>query len=44
MPADMKDAPEINIPAEFKDKGHFLTGCTGKAQDYITAIWTELNK
>ncbi|MEO6300422.1 MAG: extracellular solute-binding protein, partial [Paracoccaceae bacterium] len=44
MPADMKDAPEIVIPAEFKDKGHFLTGCTGKAQDYITAIWTELNK
>ena len=22
MPADMKDAPEIVIPAEFKDKGH----------------------
>ena len=44
MPADMKDAPEIVIPAEFKDKGHFMTGCTGKAQDYITAIWTELNK
>ncbi len=44
MPADMKDAPEIVIPAELKDKGHFLTGCTGKAQDYITAIWTELNK
>ena len=44
MPADMKDAPEINIPAEFKDKGHFLKTCTGKAQDYITAIWTELQK
>ncbi|MBI1171895.1 extracellular solute-binding protein [bacterium] len=44
MPADMKDAPEIVIPAALKDKGHFLTGCTGKAQDYITAIWTELNK
>lgn len=44
MPADMKDAPEIVIPAEFKDKGHFLMTCTGKAQDYITAIWTELQK
>ena len=44
MPADMKDAPEIVIPAELKDKGHFMTGCSGKAQDYITAIWTELNK
>jgi len=44
MPADMKDAPEIVIPAEFKDKGHFLKTCTGKSQEYITAIWTELQK
>jgi spermidine/putrescine transport system substrate-binding protein len=44
MPADMKDAPEIVIPADLKDKGHFLSTCTGKAQDYITAIWTELQK
>lgn len=44
MPADMKDAPEIVIPAEFKDKGVFLKTCTGKAQEYITAIWTELQK
>ena len=44
MPPDMKDAPEIVIPAEFKDKGVFLKTCTGKSQDYITAIWTELQK
>ncbi|MGQ0564291.1 MAG: extracellular solute-binding protein [Gemmobacter sp.] len=44
MPADMKDAPEIVIPAELADKGVFLGTCTGKAQDYITAIWTELQK
>ena len=44
MPADMKDAPEIVIPAELRDKGVFLTGCTGKAQEYITGIWTELQK
>ncbi|AWB47776.1 putrescine/spermidine ABC transporter substrate-binding protein [Gemmobacter aquarius] len=44
MPADMKDAPEIVIPAELRDKGVFLKTCTGKAQDYITAIWTELQK
>jgi spermidine/putrescine transport system substrate-binding protein len=44
MPADMKDAPEIVIPAELKDKGVFMSTCTGKAQDYITAIWTELQK
>ena len=24
MPADMKDAPEVNVPAEFVDKGEFL--------------------
>lgn len=44
MPADMKDAPEIVIPAELKDKGHFLPTCPPKAQEYITAIWTELQK
>ena len=44
MPADMKGAPEIVIPEELKSKGVFLKTCTGKAQDYITAIWTELQK
>ncbi len=44
MPADMKDAPEIVIPAEFAAVGQFLPTCTGKAQEYITAIWTELQK
>jgi spermidine/putrescine transport system substrate-binding protein len=44
MPADMKDAPEIVIPAEFASAGKFLKTCTGKAQEYMTAIWTELQK
>lgn len=44
MPEDMKTAPEVVIPAEFKDKGVFLPTCTGKAQEYVTAIWTELQK
>jgi spermidine/putrescine transport system substrate-binding protein len=44
MPADMKDAPEIVIPAELKDKGVFSKTCTGKSQEYITVIWTELQK
>ncbi len=44
MPDDMKTAPEILTPAEFKDKGHFVTVCTGKALEYQTAIWTELQK
>jgi spermidine/putrescine transport system substrate-binding protein len=44
MPADMKDAPEIVIPPELADKGVFSKTCTGKAQEYITAIWTDLLK
>ena len=44
MPADMKDAPEIVVPPELADKGVFLKTCTGKSQEYITAIWTELQK
>ncbi len=44
MPEDMKTAPEIVIPAEFKDKGVFMKTCSPKAQEYITAIWTELQK
>ncbi len=44
MPADMKDAPEIVIPAEFAAAGKFLPTCSAKAQEYYTAIWTELQK
>ncbi len=44
MPADMKGAPEIEIPAELAAAGKFLPTCSPKAQEYITAIWTELQK
>ena len=44
MPDDMKNAPELTIPAELKDKGHFILTCSPKAQEYITAIWTALQK
>lgn len=44
MPEDMKDAPEINVPEEFAAAGHFLPTCSPKAQEYYTAIWTELQK
>lgn len=44
MPDDMKTAPEVIIPAEFADKGHFIPTCPPKAQEYITAIWTALQK
>lgn len=44
MPADMKDAPEILIPDEFKAAGHFLPTCSAKALEYYKAIWVELQK
>jgi spermidine/putrescine transport system substrate-binding protein len=44
MPEDMKTAREIVIPDEFKDKGVFLPTCSKEANDYYTAIWTELTK
>ena len=44
MPDDMKDAPEVVIPDVFKASGHFLPTCSPQAQEYMTAIWTELQK
>jgi spermidine/putrescine transport system substrate-binding protein len=44
MPEDMKTAPEIVVPAEFAEAGHFIPTCSAKAQEYYTAIWTELQK
>lgn len=44
MPEDMKTAPEVVIPEEFKAAGKFIPTCSPKAQDYMTAIWTELQK
>lgn len=44
MPEDMKTAPEVAIPAEFAAAGVFLPTCSPAAQEYMTAIWTELQK
>lgn len=44
MPEDMKTAPEIVVPAELQAAGHFLPTCSPTAQEYYTAIWTELQK
>ena len=44
MPEEMKTAPEIVVPAADKSAGHFLPTCSAKAQEYYTAIWTELQK
>ena len=44
MPEDMKTAPDVVTPEEFKAAGTFLPTCSPKAQEYVTAIWTELQK
>jgi spermidine/putrescine transport system substrate-binding protein len=44
MPEDMKTAPEVVTPAALAGAGVFTQTCTGKAQEYMTAIWTELQK
>jgi spermidine/putrescine transport system substrate-binding protein len=44
MPDDMKDAPEIIIPAELAGAGKFLQACSPEATKMYTAIWTELQK
>jgi spermidine/putrescine transport system substrate-binding protein len=44
MDPEMTNAPEVVIPEEHRAAGVFLPTCTGKSLDYITAIWTELQK
>ena len=44
LPEDMKTAPEIVPAPELAKAGKFVVSCTGKALDYQTAIWTELQK
>jgi spermidine/putrescine transport system substrate-binding protein len=44
MPADMKDAPELNIPESMKDSTDFSVECPPDVQQIYTAIWTDLMK
>ena len=44
MPEDMKTAPEINVPDDLKAAGKFTPACSDEAQQFYTAIWTELQK
>lgn len=44
LPADMKDAPEITIPAESRQYGELQRLCSPEAQDLYKRIWTELRK
>ena len=44
MPADMKDAPEVVIPAADKPHAELQQMCAPEIQDIYTKIWTELQK
>ena len=44
MPAEMKGAPEVEIPAEAHAAGYFLTPCTPEVTELYTRIWTDLLK
>jgi spermidine/putrescine transport system substrate-binding protein len=44
MPAEMKDAPELVIPAEYEKAGEFLAGCSPDVVDLYSRIWTDVNK
>jgi spermidine/putrescine transport system substrate-binding protein len=44
MPEDMATAPEINVPEELQDAGHFNLACPREVQEIHAAIWTELQK
>jgi len=44
LPEDMKSAPEVNIPAEFADKGKFNLACAPDVQALYSRIWTDLLK
>ncbi len=44
MPAEMKGAPELDIPAEFLPNGVPSETCPPEVQELYTKIWTELQK
>ena len=44
MPADMKTAPEVVVPAEYASKGHFIPTCPADVNALYTRIWTDLQK
>jgi spermidine/putrescine transport system substrate-binding protein len=44
LPDDMKDAPELVIPADLKSHGELAIKCSPETQALYTKIWTELQK
>lgn len=44
MPEEMRDAPELTVPAEFADAGEFPQTCSPEVQQLYTRIWTDVQK
>jgi spermidine/putrescine transport system substrate-binding protein len=44
MPEEMRNAPELDIPDELQNSGHFSTTCPPEVNELHTAIWTELQQ
>lgn len=44
MDKGLADAPEMNIPAEFKAAAHFLATCPADVQQIYSRIWIDLTK
>jgi len=44
MPADMKNAPEIIVPAEYASVSEFSQTCPPEVNELYTKIWTDLLK
>ena len=44
LEADMKDAPEVVIPAEALKVAEYSRACPPEVQELYTKIWTELQK
>jgi spermidine/putrescine transport system substrate-binding protein len=44
MPADMKGAPEVDIPAELLAKGEVMPICPTPVLQLYTKIWTDIQK
>lgn len=44
LPDDMKNAPELVVPAEFENAGEFLETCSPEVSQLYARIWTDVNK
>jgi len=44
LPKEMLGAPEVEIPADAVERGHFLKPCSPEVQELYTKIWTDLLK